>query len=170
MDAAEATPAGHPSGDERYTVLDTALKRVRFGQDQLIEVLHVAQELFGYLPPEVLRYVGTALRLPPSHVVGVATFYHLFTFEPPGEHTCAVCTGTACYVKGADAIVTALSREHDVAPGGTTSDGSFTLRTVRCLGSCSLAPVAVVDGQVTGNLDVERALDAVRARLLVEVG
>jgi bidirectional [NiFe] hydrogenase diaphorase subunit len=167
--AAEATATGHPSGDERYAVLDTALKRVRFGQDQLIEVLHVAQELFGYLPDEVLRYVGTALRLPPSHVVGVATFYHLFTFEPPGEHTCSVCTGTACYVKGADAIVAALSREHDVAPGGTTEDGSFTLRTVRCVGSCSLAPVAVVDGHVTGNLDAGQALLAVRATLAAEV-
>ena len=105
---------GHPSGDERFAVVDKHLKRVRGAQDQLIETLHVAQDVFGYLSDDVLMYVARALKLPPSMVLGVATFYHLFRFEPAGEHSCSVCTGTACFVKGADAIVRA-------AAGDTTS-------------------------------------------------
>jgi bidirectional [NiFe] hydrogenase diaphorase subunit len=163
--AVAAASSGHPSGDERFAMLDRALKRARYEPDQLIEVLHVAQEVFGYLAPDVLRYVATALRLPPSRVLGVATFYHLFTFDAPGEHSCTVCTGTACFVKGADDIVQALSREHGVAAGATTADGRFTLRTARCLGSCGLAPVAVIDGEVRGHLDVAGAVTAVADRL-----
>jgi bidirectional [NiFe] hydrogenase diaphorase subunit len=85
----------HPSGDDRFAIVDKHLKRVRFAQDQLIETLHVAQDVFGYLSEDVLLYVARALRLPPSMVYGVATFYQLFTFEAPGDHACTVCTGTA---------------------------------------------------------------------------
>jgi len=161
--------AGHPSGDERFGMLDKALKRARYSQDQLIEVLHTAQELFGYLSPDVLIYVGRALKLPLSKVFGVATFYHLFTFEPPGDHSATVCTGTACFVKGADAIVGALSREYSVAVGGTTEDGRFTLKTARCLGSCGMAPVVVLDGDVRGYVTDEKALSTV-AGILAEAG
>jgi bidirectional [NiFe] hydrogenase diaphorase subunit len=157
--------AGHPSGDERFGMLDKALKRARYSQDQLIEVLHTAQELFGYLSPDVLIYVGRALKLPLSKVFGVATFYHLFTFDPPGDHSATVCTGTACFVKGADAIVAALSREHSVAVGGTTEDGRFTLKTARCLGSCGMAPVVVLDGDVRGYVTDEAAVSEVAAIL-----
>jgi bidirectional [NiFe] hydrogenase diaphorase subunit len=161
---AEAT-AAHPSGDERFALLDKALKRGRHAQDQLIEILHVAQDVFGYLSEDVLRYLARELRLPPSMVFGVASFYHLFTFEPPGDHACTVCTGTACFVKGADDIVRALSDDHEVAPGQTTADGRFTLSTARCLGSCGMAPVIVLDGTVRGNQTPESALAAVRAAL-----
>jgi bidirectional [NiFe] hydrogenase diaphorase subunit len=155
----------HPSGDERFAMLDRTLKRSRYAQDQLIEILHVAQDVFGYLSPDVLRYVATALKLPHSRVQGVATFYHLFTFEEPGDHSATVCTGTACFVKGADDIVLALSRQHGIAVGGTTEDGRFTLRTARCLGSCGLAPVVVIDGEVSGHLDADATLEAVAERL-----
>lgn len=148
----------HPSGDERFALVDTALKRARFAQDHLIEILHVAQEVFGHLTDDVLLYVGRALRLPASHVYGVATFYHLFTFEAPGEHTCTVCLGTACYVKGADEIIDGVQAEYTLAPGGTTPDGRLGLSTARCLGSCSLAPVAVLDGEVIGHLDADTVL------------
>lgn len=158
-------PAAHPSGDERFALIDTALKRGRYAQDHLIEILHVAQEVFGYLSEDVLRYVGGALNLPDSHVFGVATFYHLFTFEPPGDHTCTVCTGTACYVQGADTIVAAITARYGVAAGRTTEDGALTLTTARCLGSCGLAPVAVLDGQVSGHLDVDRTLTAIATNL-----
>jgi bidirectional [NiFe] hydrogenase diaphorase subunit len=160
----------HPSGDERFAMLDRTLKRSRYAQDQLIEILHVAQEIFGYLSADVLRYVANALKLPHSRVQGVATFYHLFTFDEPGDHSCTVCTGTACYVKGADDIVLALSRQHGVAAGATTGDGRFTLRTARCLGSCGLAPVAVIDGDVRGHLDAATAVDAVASRLAADAG
>jgi bidirectional [NiFe] hydrogenase diaphorase subunit len=166
--ADKEAPTGHPSGDERFGMLDKALKRARYSQDQLIEVLHTAQELFGYLSPDVLIYVGRALKLPLSKVFGVATFYHLFTFDPPGAHSATVCTGTACFVKGADAIVAALSREHSVAVGGTTEDGQFTLKTARCLGSCGMAPVVVLDGDVRGYVTDDAAVTEV-AEILAAV-
>ena len=99
-------------------MVDKHLKRVHHSQDQLIETLHVAQGVFGYLSDDVLLYVAHALRLPPSMVFGVATFYHLFDFEPAGEHSCSICTGTACFVKGADDIVAAVGAAYRVAPCG----------------------------------------------------
>lgn len=158
----------HPSGDERFALIDTALKRARFAQDQLIEVLHVAQEVFGYLSEDVLLYVGQALRLPPSRVHGVATFYHLFTFDPPGEHTCTICTGTACFVQGAARIVAAVEQAYAVTAGGTTGDGRLTVTTARCIGSCGSAPVAVLDGHVRGNVDADGVLAAVAVNLAAD--
>lgn len=152
----------HPSGDERFRMLDASMKRHRYQQDALIEVLHTAQELFGFLRDDLLLYVARGLRLPPSRVYGVATFYHMFTFTPRGRHTCTVCTGTACYVKGADALVVAIARKAGVQPGRTTPDGALSLETARCLGACGLAPVAVFDGEVAGNLTPERALEHLR--------
>ena len=148
----------HPSGDDRFNVIDKNLKRTRYSQDQLIETLHIAQDVFGYLDEGILTYVARALRLPPSMVFGVATFYQLFTFDPPGDHTCTVCTGTACFVKGADDIVREVGLAYDVAAGETTTDGTLTLKTARCLGSCGLAPVVLLDGQVTGREDTSSIL------------
>lgn len=155
----------HPSGDDRFTLIDKHLKRVRYAQDQLIETLHIAQDVFGYLDEDVLMYVARALRLPPSMVYGVATFYQLFTFEAPGDHSCTVCTGTACFVKGADEIVVRIGDARSVAPGSTADDGSLTLRTARCLGSCGLAPVMVLDGDVHAHQSPTSALELVDAAL-----
>src|SRR4051794_23430579 len=88
------------STDARFARLDTAMKRHHLQPDALIEVLHVAQEIFGHLDHGLLHYVARGLKLPPSRVYGVATFYHLFTFAPKGRHTCVVCRGTACFVRG----------------------------------------------------------------------
>src|SRR5262245_2847219 len=101
----------HPSGDNRFKMLDATMKRHRHAPDALIEVLHTAQGLFGHLDNGLLFYVARGLKIPPSRVYGVATFYHFFTFTPKGEHTCVVCMGTACYVKGADALVACLGGE-----------------------------------------------------------
>lgn len=151
--------------DERFATLDAFIKRVRAEQDQLIETLHVAQDVFGYLSDDVLRHVARALRLPPSVVLGVATFYHLFRFEPPGDHMCVVCTGTACFVKGADAVAAALAEESGIAVGQTTEDRRFTLSVARCIGSCGLAPVCVLDGNVHAHQTPESAVAAVRKAL-----
>jgi bidirectional [NiFe] hydrogenase diaphorase subunit len=115
--ASAADQAPHPSGDERFKLLDAALKRHHYQQDALIEVLHTAQELFGYLRTDLLLYLAHGLRLSPSRVYGVATFYHLFTLAPKGEHTCSVCTGTACYVKGAEGILVAIEQATGAHPG-----------------------------------------------------
>jgi len=159
------TETEHPSGDSRFELIDKKLKRVRFSQDQLIEVLHDAQSVFGYLSPDVLVYVARQLQLPPSRVFGVATFYHLFTMEPQGEHSCTVCMGTACYVKGADEIVARVGDEFSIESGDTTDDGELTLTSARCLGSCGLAPVVLVDGEVLSHQSPDSTLEAVRARL-----
>jgi bidirectional [NiFe] hydrogenase diaphorase subunit len=156
--------------DERYANLDAFVRRVHGDQDQLIQTLHTAQDLFGYLSDDVLLHVARALRLPPSQVLGVATFYHLFRFEPPGDHMCTVCAGTACFVKGADAIATAVSQEFGVPMGGTTDDRRFTLGVARCIGSCGLAPVVVVDGQVHAHQTPASAVAAVTAALAGDDG
>ena len=158
---ADRAPGEHPSGDNRFDLVDKHLKRARYAQDQLIETLHVAQDVFGYLSEDILIYVARALRLPPSMVYGVATFYQLFSFDPPGDHSCTVCTGTACFVKGADDIVQGVSTAYNVPAGETSEDGSLTLKTARCLGSCGLAPVVVFDGEVLSHQSVQSTLDLV---------
>jgi bidirectional [NiFe] hydrogenase diaphorase subunit len=155
----------HPSGDERFAIVDKHLKRVRYAQDQLIETLHVAQDVFGYLSEDVLMYVARALLLPPSMVYGVATFYQLFTFEAPGDHACTVCTGTACFVKGADDIVQAVAEAYHVGAGETSEDRRLTLKTARCLGSCGLAPVVVFDGTVHAYLGPPETLALVASAI-----
>src|SRR5512138_595953 len=100
------------SQDKRFKILDATMKRHRFEPDALLEVLHNAQELFGFLSVDVLRHVGRSLRVPPSRVYGVATFYNFFSLEPKGAHTCVVCMGTACYVKGTAAILGEIERAH----------------------------------------------------------
>ena len=152
----------HPSGDERYKAIDLTMKRFNFQNDALLEVLNTAQETFGYLSEDLLIYVAQKLKLPLVKVYGVATFYHMFTFEPLGEHNCIICTGTACHVKGSNRIVQALSEEFEIGQGETTADGLFSLTSARCIGSCGLAPVAVLDGKVRGKETSEGLLQHVK--------
>lgn len=152
----------HPSGDKRFKMLDAAMKRHHHQADALLEVLHTAQELFGYLEDDLLLYIAHGLQLPPSRVYGVATFYHFFSFKPKGKHTCVVCTGTACFVKGADAVLSALEQLAHVKAGETSADGQVSLLTARCLGACGLAPAVVFDGQVAGKLTVESSVERVK--------
>ncbi len=147
--ATQPAPA-HPSGDKRFKILDATLRKQQFRPDALIEVLHKAQELFGYLQEDVLLYVARALLLPPSRVYGVATFYHLFTLKPRGEHSCVVCLGTACFVKGAGEILAAAEKRAGVKSGQTTADNRVSLLTARCIGACGIAPAIVYDGETAG--------------------
>jgi bidirectional [NiFe] hydrogenase diaphorase subunit len=149
--------------DPRAAMLTVQLKKVRYRPDALIDVLHAVQDIYGSLSPELLATVADALQLPPSRVMGVATFYHLFTFEPRGEHTCTVCTGTACFVKGADALMAAVQDAHGVAKGETRADGALSLLEARCIGSCGLAPLALVDGGVVAKATPEALLAALTA-------
>jgi bidirectional [NiFe] hydrogenase diaphorase subunit len=162
--------AEHPSGDARFKAVDRALKRLHYQQDALIEVLHVAQEAFGYLDEGLLIYVARQLKLAPSWVFGVATFYHFFSLEPKGEHQCIVCMGTACYVKGAGEIVAYLEKEHGIKAGETTPDGKFSLTEARCLGSCGLAPILIVDEETLGKETPETTAAKVREVLNGKAG
>jgi len=128
------------------------MRKHGYRPNALIETLHTVQETFGYLDEQALRFVAGALRVPLSQVYGVATFYHFFNLKPQGRHTCVICTGTACYIKGVPAILTAIEETYGIKPGETTSDGNISLVSARCLGSCGLAPAAVMDGDVVGKL------------------
>jgi len=119
----------------------------------LIEVLRIAQEIFGYLPVEVQQFIADRLDIPVSHIYGVVTFYNFFTMKPKGKHTINVCMGTACFVKGAPKLMQMLSDELAVKVGETTADGLFTLSAVRCVGACSLAPIFVVDEESYAKID-----------------
>jgi len=153
------------AGDKRYRILETQMKRYQFKQDALIEVLHKAQELFGYLDDGLLWFIAQQLKLPPSRVYGVATFYHYFNLKPRGEHTCVICMGTACYVKGADRVLAALEEQAHIKAGETTPDGKLSLITARCIGACGLAPAVVYDGAVTARQSPEAALKKVKGWL-----
>jgi bidirectional [NiFe] hydrogenase diaphorase subunit len=152
-----------PSDDTRWRIVETRMRRLGHRPDALIEVLHSAQEAFGFLDSQTLAFVGDSLGVPLSKVYGVATFYSLFTLEPQGEHACVVCTGTACYINGAGGIVAGIRRELGVEPGGTTEDGKLSLLTARCLGSCSLAPAMILDGEVHGKLTAAGVLGRLEA-------
>ncbi|MGK7909647.1 MAG: bidirectional hydrogenase complex protein HoxE [Synechococcus sp.] len=149
--------------DRRYKTLDIALKRNRYQADALIEVLHKAQESFGYLEEEVLLYIARALKLPLSRVYGVASFYHLFKLSPGGAHRCVVCLGTACYVKGSGLILEQLEETLGIQIGETTPDGQISLLTARCLGACGIAPAMVLDDEISGHQTPELAVKAITA-------
>jgi bidirectional [NiFe] hydrogenase diaphorase subunit len=134
--------------DNRLKFLNAALKKNLYQQDALIEVLHTAQELFGYLSKETLEYITKELKLPPSKVYGVATFYNFFSLKPKGEHTCIVCMGTACYVKGAAELLSEMEKYLNIKAGETTKDGKISVATARCIGTCGSAPAIIFDNQV----------------------
>jgi bidirectional [NiFe] hydrogenase diaphorase subunit len=154
-------PSQPPSDDKRWKIVTATARRHGNEPHALIETLHTVQECFGYLDETALRYVASILRVPLSRVYGAATFYHFFTLKPKGKHTCVVCTGTACYIKGAPALLTAIEKRYGVKPGETTEDNELSVLTARCLGSCGLAPAAVFDSAVLGKVDSTQVLDRI---------
>ena len=149
-------PTAHPSGDPRFATLDEVINNYNHESTALIQVLHAAQQMFGYLSADVLRYVASALKVPVSHVYGVVTFYNFFTLVPRGKHQIMVCRGTGCHVRGSDQILTALEKELGVRESETTKDGMFTLSTARCIGACALAPAVSVGDDVFGKLTPDK--------------
>jgi bidirectional [NiFe] hydrogenase diaphorase subunit len=152
----------HASGDKRFKILEAHIKKYQGRQDALIEILHKAQELFGFLDDDLLLFVAFKLRLPPGRVYGVATFYHFFDLKPLGAHTCVVCLGTACYVRGSDKVLAAIEADMKIKAGETTPDKQLSLMTARCIGACSLAPAVVYDGRITPHQTPELALAKVK--------
>jgi bidirectional [NiFe] hydrogenase diaphorase subunit len=156
---------GQPSGDNRYKMLEATMKRHQYAADSLIEVLHTAQELFGFLEVDLLLHIAHSLRVPPSRVYGVATFYHFFSLKPKGDHTVVICMGTACYVKGAAQVVSAIEALGGIKAGETTPDGRLSLMTARCIGACGIAPAVVLDGNITGKQTPAAVVDHVKGWL-----
>lgn len=148
---------------ERLARLEALLLRHGRRPDALVEVLHEAQALWGFLPREVLRRVAQALGLAPSRVLGVASFYHLFRLAPRGAHTCTVCTGTACQVNGAGSLLSRVEAEGGLAVNGTSADGQLSLAAVRCVGACGVAPVVLYDGALAGRQEAAGVLERLAA-------
>jgi bidirectional [NiFe] hydrogenase diaphorase subunit len=152
MPTATQTPPPATAKDNRDKLLERAMSRYHYSGDALIEVLHTAQELYGFLTPVLLKNIARKLKLPPSHVLGVTTFYHFFSLAPKGEHSFVVCLGTACYVAGSLGLVETLERRCAKA-GSTSPDGRVSVGTARCIGSCGLAPAAIYDGKILPRLN-----------------
>ena len=143
-------PAG-PCYD--FAELDKALKNYGKTEGSLITVLQKAQDIYGFLPREVIEYIADQMQIKNSKVYGVATFYTQFRFEPVGKYLIMLCMGTACHVNGAKSIEDAISFELGIKDGQTTADGLFTLNNVACIGCCSLSPVMMINGETYGKLD-----------------
>ena len=143
------------------SLMDQVFEKYREQQGALIPILQKAQGIYGYLPPEILQLVASRLGVALGKVYGVATFYSQFYLERRGKHVLKMCDGTACHVKGTTRLMTAIEDEYGIRPGETTEDGELTLEVVYCLGSCALAPVAVLDEQVMGRLKPETLLQQV---------
>lgn len=141
-----------PTDDKRWKIVDRTMRQNGYEGHALIQVLHTVQETFGFLDEDAMKYVAASLRVPYSQVYGVATFYHFFTLKPQGEHTCVVCTGTACYIKGAQELLEAVESATGAKPGETSADGKVSVVTARCIGSCGLAPIAILDGDMSGKI------------------
>ncbi len=159
--AAKAQEPATPQEDMRWRLVNRTMRLHGNAPHALIETLHAVQEHFGFLDTESLKYVANGLHVPLARVYGVATFYHYFTLKPPGEHTCVVCNGTACYIGGASAILKEIKEEAGIEPGETTPDGKVSLLTARCMGSCGLAPAVVLDGQVRGRVSPPDVLQTI---------
>lgn len=134
-----------------------------FGNEkgELINVLHKAQGIFGYLPPEVQEIIAKELNISLAHVYGVVTFYSFFTMTPKGEFPVSICLGTACYVRGAEKVLEEFKRELKIQVGETTADGRFSLSCLRCVGACGLAPVVLVGDKVYGRVAPDGVKDII---------
>lgn len=141
--------------DPKEAELDAVLARYRHEKGALIPVLQKAQEIYGYLPAEVLKCIGRGLRIPLAKIYGVVTFYAQFRLNPMGRNVLRVCLGTACHVRGGAKVLETIETELGVTDGGTTADQRFTLEIVACIGACGLAPTMMINDDVHGRLTAE---------------
>jgi bidirectional [NiFe] hydrogenase diaphorase subunit len=152
------TPPPLPGDDKRWKIVNGTMRKNGFARHALIETLHTVQSSFGYLDDDAIRFVASSLRVPLSQAYGVVTFYHYFTLKPPGQHTLTVCAGTACYIKGAERLIAVAEQRLGIHRGQTTADGKVSLMVARCVGACSRAPVALSDGEVSGEMQREQVV------------
>jgi NADH:ubiquinone oxidoreductase subunit E len=144
--------------------LEKIVESCQENEGNIISILQDIQDDFGYLPEDAINWVSERLDIPPAHFFGIATFYAQFHLKPRGENVITACCGTACHVKGVDRIISRLTRELELNEGeDTTEDGKFTLDKVACLGTCSFAPVVLVNGAVRGKARVERLVKEIRS-------
>lgn len=140
---------------EMFAELDEFIESINFDDKELIAVLHKAQGIFGYLPMVVQTHIAKKLNINVSRVYGVVTFYSFFTMVPKGEYVINICLGTACFVRGAQPILEKFEELLGIKNGETTSDGKFTITSLRCVGACALAPVVQINGKTYGNVKLD---------------
>ncbi len=155
--------------DPRVKLITAKIKKENYQPGALIEILHTAQNVYGYLPMDVLVFITEELKVPPSRVYSVVTFYHFFSLKSKGEHTCLVCTGTACYVKGAQHILAQVEKEFSIKPGQVTLDNKLGVSTARCIGACGLAPAVVIDDEVHAKVDPSAIKNMILAKMEAKV-
>lgn len=134
--------------------LDKYIASLDNKHEAIIHILHRGQEIFGYLPKELQLYIARKADLPAAKVNGIVSFYSFFSQEPSGQYQISICLGTACFVKGADAIIKEFRTQLDMADKRVSDDGRFSIRDVRCIGACGLAPVVVVNEKIFGHVGV----------------
>jgi len=142
--------------EKAYDQIANVIDLYKGKEGSLIQVLHLAQEIYGYLPLELQEFVAEKMDIPLSDVSGVVSFYSFFSTEPRGKHTIRVCLGTACYVRGGKRVLEHLQQKLGVDLGHTTEDGRFTLEIARCIGSCGLAPAMMIDEKVYKQVNVNK--------------
>ncbi len=147
--------------DRKLQELKDVCKSFNNEKGELINVLHKAQSIFGYLPAEVQEVIAKELNLSVAHVYGVVTFYSFFTMIPKGRYPISICLGTACYVRGAEKVLEEFKRQLKIQVGETTPDGKFSLSCLRCVGACGLAPVVMVGEKVYGRVSTDGVQDIV---------
>lgn len=146
--------------ETKFAEILNVIDLYRDKEGNLIQILHAAQGIYGYLSAEILELIADTLHRPLSEVTGVATFYSFFSTKPRGRHSIRVCLGTACYVRGGKKIIEALQRTLNIEAGGTTEDGRFTFEIARCIGACGLAPAMMIDNVVYKQVNPNK-LDAI---------
>ncbi len=146
---------------EGFRELEEYIDHIKTTKGALIEILHKAQGIFGYLPRDVQLFVARKLGIPGAEVFGVVSFYSYFTVKPMGKHTISVCMGTACFVRGADKILNKMKDNLGIESNEMTEDGLFSLKNVRCIGACGLAPVILVDEKVYGRVKEDEVEDII---------
>jgi len=154
-----------PKIDPRLKLINTKIKKENYKPDALIEVLHTAQNAYGYLPLTILQHISKELHLPPSRVFSTVSFYHFFSLKSKGEHTCLVCTGTACYVKGAQQILNEIEKHFQLKPGEVTDNNKLGIQVARCIGACGLAPAVVLDNEVQAKVNATEIVSKINAKI-----
>ena len=144
------------------SLLDDVMNKYASVPGSLITILQKAQDIYGYLPLDVMYYIGEKTGNSPAKVMGVATFYTQFRTTPVGKNLIMLCQGTACHVNGAERILKTICEELNISDGGTTEDGLFSLKTVACLGCCSLSPVMMINEDTYGSLTPEKTIAILR--------
>jgi NADH:ubiquinone oxidoreductase subunit E len=150
------------SEEQKYVLLQEVIAKYQKKESNLIQILHMAQTIFGYLPHEVQAFIASEMDMPLSKVSGVVSFYSLFSTEPKGRHTIQVCLGTACYVRGGKKVLDKINSTLLIDVGQTTEDKRFSLEVMRCIGACGLAPALSIDGEIHKRVNPNKIQDILK--------